>query len=140
MTKLTGLFPAINLVPAGIVVKIMFLPRLLILVLMFPLRMGVVTTLLFFKGWLRTERGTVILVGSLPVCVVTTVALTGTCLTVAAAVPSERVDPEPAVPSVTPLAPATPLVAMVTVAAPDDTVIGFVLVVVVAIETAWPCF
>lgn len=36
------------------------------LVLMLPLSMGVVTTLLFFKGWLRTERGTVILVGSFP--------------------------------------------------------------------------
>lgn len=31
MTKLTGLFPAINFVPAGMVVRMMFLPRLLIL-------------------------------------------------------------------------------------------------------------
>lgn len=28
--------------------------------------MGVVTTLLVFSGWLRTDRGTVIRVGSLP--------------------------------------------------------------------------
>lgn len=32
MTKLTGLFPAISLVPAGMVVRMMFLPRLLILI------------------------------------------------------------------------------------------------------------
>lgn len=31
VTKLTGLFPAISLVPAGMVVRMMFLPRLLIL-------------------------------------------------------------------------------------------------------------
>ncbi len=60
----------------------------------------------------------------LTACVATTVALTGTCLTVAAAGPS-----------VTPLAPPTPLVAMVTVAAPDDTMTGFVLEVFVQIET-----
>ncbi len=59
----------------------------------------------------------------------TTVALTGTCLTVAAAGPS-----------VMPLAPPTPLVAMVTVAAPDDTMTGFVLEVFVQIETDWPVF
>lgn len=78
MTKLTGLFPAISLVPAGMVVRMMFLPRLPMLVLMFPFSKGVVTTLLFFSGWLRTDRGTVIRAGSFPVCVVTIVALTGT--------------------------------------------------------------
>lgn len=66
---------------------------------------------------------------------VTTVALTGTCLTVAAAVPRDSGDPVAAGLSVTPLAPPTPLVAMVTVAAPDDTVMGFVAVVVVLNET-----
>lgn len=35
-------------------------------VLMLPLTMGVVTTLLLFSGWLRTERGTVIRAGNLP--------------------------------------------------------------------------
>ena len=73
-------------------------------------------------------------------CVATTVALTGTCLTVAAAVPRERGEPAAAGPSVTPLAPATPLVAMVTVAAPEEAVTGLVLVVVVLTETVWPCF
>lgn len=71
----------------------------------------------------------------LTACVATTVALTGTCLTVAVAVPRESVEPVAAGPSVTPLAPPTPLVAIATVAAPDDTVTGFVLVVVVLIET-----
>lgn len=33
---------------------------------MLPLTMGVVTTLLLFNGWLRTERGTVIRAGNLP--------------------------------------------------------------------------
>ncbi len=59
-----------------------------------------------------------ILKDKLTACVATTVALTGTCLTVAAAVPSESVEPVPAWPSVTPLAPPTPLVAMVTVGRP----------------------
>lgn len=61
----------------------------------------------------------------------TTVAVTGTCLTVAAAVPRESGEPTVGVPSVIPLAPATPLVAMVTVAAPDEAVPGLVLTVVV---------
>lgn len=76
-----------------------------------------------------------ILKDKLTACVATTVAVTGTCLTVAAAVPSESVEPVPAWPSVTPLAPPTPLVAMVTVAAPDDTVTGFVIELFVLIET-----
>lgn len=73
-------------------------------------------------------------------CVVTTVALTGTCLTAAVAVPRDSGDPVAAGLSVTLLAPPTPLVAMVTVAAPDDTVMGFVAVVVVLTDTVWPCF
>lgn len=35
-------------------------------VLMLPFTKGVVTTLLLFSGWLRTESGTVIRVGSFP--------------------------------------------------------------------------
>lgn len=65
----------------------------------------------------------------------TTVAVTGTCLTAVAVVPRDSGEPVAAELSVTPLAPPTPLVAMVTVAAPDDTVMGFVAVVVVQIET-----
>lgn len=64
-------------------------------------------------------------------CVATTVAVPGTCLTVAVAVPRDSGEPTAEVPSVTPLAPATPLVAMVTVAAPEEAVPGFALVVVV---------
>lgn len=33
---------------------------------MLPLTMGVVTTLLLFSGWLRTDRGTVIRAGNFP--------------------------------------------------------------------------
>lgn len=36
------------------------------LVLRLPFSIGVVTTLLLFRGWLRTERGTVILAGNFP--------------------------------------------------------------------------
>lgn len=68
----------------------------------------------------------------------TTVALTGICLTVAVAVPNDSVDPAVGVANVTPLAPATPLVAMVTVAAPEDAVPGLALVVAEA--TLCPCF
>ena len=39
-------------------------------VLRLPLTIGVVTTLLLFSGWLRTERGTVIRAGSFPYNVV----------------------------------------------------------------------
>lgn len=35
-------------------------------VLMLPFTKGVVTTLLLFRGWLRTDRGTVIRAGSFP--------------------------------------------------------------------------
>lgn len=35
-------------------------------VLRLPFTKGVVTTLLLFSGWLRTERGTVIRAGNLP--------------------------------------------------------------------------
>lgn len=50
--------------------------------------MGAVTTLLPFIGWLITESGTVIRVGSFPAWdVETTVVLTGTCRTVGAPVP-----------------------------------------------------
>lgn len=65
-------------------------------------------------------------------CVDTTVAVTGTWRTVAVAVPRVRVEPEAAGPIVTPLAPATPLVAIVTVAAP--------LEVVVVMLILCPCF
>lgn len=81
------------------------------------------------------DEQNLVLKDKLTACVATTVAVTGTCLTVAAAVPRESVEPVVAGPSVTLLAPPTPLVAMATVAAPDDTVTGFVLVVVVLIET-----
>lgn len=111
MTKLTGLFPAISFVPAGIVVRMMFLPRLLMFVLRLPFTIGVVTTLLLFSGWFRTERGTVIRAGNFPVCVVTTVA--GTCRTVAAAVPNVRGEPDAPDATEIPLAPATTLAAMV---------------------------
>lgn len=63
-------------------------------------------------------------------CVATTVAVTGTCLIVAAAVPRESGEPMAGVPNVTPLAAATPLVAIVTVAAPEEAVPGLALVVV----------
>lgn len=72
-------------------------------------------------------------------CVATTVAVTGPCLTVAAAEPRESGEPTAEVPSVTPLAPATPLVAMVTVAAPEEAGPGLALVLVVT-GTVWPCF
>lgn len=64
-------------------------------------------------------------------CVLTTVAVTGTCLTVAAAVPRESDEPTAGVPKVTPLTPAIPLVAMVTVAAPEEAVPSLALLVVV---------
>jgi len=35
-------------------------------VLRLPFTIGVVTTLLFFRGWVRRERGTVIRAGSFP--------------------------------------------------------------------------
>lgn len=38
------------------------------LVFRLPLTIGVVTTLLLFSGWLRTDRGTVIRAGSFPYC------------------------------------------------------------------------
>lgn len=72
-------------------------------------------------------------------CVATTVAVTGTCLTVAAAEPRESGEPTAGLPSDTPLAPATPLAAMVTVAAPEEAVPGLELVVVVT-GTVCPCF
>lgn len=137
MTKLTGLFPAISFVPAGMVVRMMFLPRLLIFVFRLPLTIGVVTTLLLFSGWLRTERGTVIRAGNFPVCVVTTVA--GTCRTVAVAVPNVRGEHETPGATVIPLAPATTLAAMVTTLAHVDAVSGLPPVVVV-IVMVWPCF
>lgn len=46
-------------------------------VLRLPFTIGVVTTLLLFSGWLRTERGTVIRAGNFP-CNVVTVS-TETC-------------------------------------------------------------
>lgn len=63
-------------------------------------------------------------------CVATTVAVTGTCLTVAAAVLRESCE---GVPNVTPLVPATPLVAIVTVVAPEEAVPGLALVEVVTV-------
>uniref|UniRef100_A0A2D4IQI6 Uncharacterized protein n=1 Tax=Micrurus lemniscatus lemniscatus TaxID=129467 RepID=A0A2D4IQI6_MICLE len=60
-----------------------FRPNPLMLAPRLPLMMGAVTTFLPFTGWLMTERGTVIRVGSLPGWEVeTTVVLTGTCRTV----------------------------------------------------------
>lgn len=130
MTKLTGLFPAISFVPAGTVVRMMFLPRLLMFVFRFPLTIGVVTTLLLFRGWLRTEC-TVIRVGSFPVCVVTTEA--GTCLTVAVAAPNERGEPEAAGAMVIPFAPATTPAAMVTMLAHVDAASGLLPLAVVIV-------
>lgn len=100
-------------------------------VLRLPFTMGVVTTLLLFSGWLRTERGTVIRAGNFPVCVVTTVA--GTCRTVAVAVPSVSGDPEAPGATVIPFAPATTLAAMVTTLAHVDAVSGLLPVVVVIV-------
>lgn len=109
----------------------MFLPKLLIFVFRLPFTIGVVTTLLLFRGWLRTESGTVIRAGNFPVGVVTTVA--GTCLTVAVAVPSVRGEPEAPEATVIPLAPATTLAAMVTTLAHVDAVSGLLPVVVVIV-------
>ncbi|TNN51120.1 hypothetical protein EYF80_038697 [Liparis tanakae] len=103
VTKLTGLFPAISLVPAGIVVRMMFLPRLLML--------------------LRKERERE--------NVVTTVA--GTWRTVAVVVPSVSVEHETPGATVRPLAPATTLAAMVMTLAHVDAVSVLLPVVVVTV-------
>lgn len=69
----------ISFVPAGMVVRIMFLPSPLRFAPMFPLRRGEVTMLFPFTGWLIMESGTLIRAGSLLVCEVeTTVVVTGT--------------------------------------------------------------
>ena len=68
---------------------------------------------------------------SLTVCVVTTVA--GTCLTVAVAVPSVRVEHDTPGVTVSPLAPATTLAAMVTTLAHVDAVRVLLPVVVVMV-------
>lgn len=109
----------------------MFRPKLLILVFRLPFTIGVVTTLLLFSGWLRTEIGTVIRPDIFPVCVVTTVA--GTCRTVAVAVPRVRGEPEAPGATVIPFAPATTLAAMVTTLAHVDAVRGLLPVVVVMV-------